>query len=243
MKYIVYVICGLIPVLYGCKSHSFKEPGFLDYELKVEFYNHVKWYYRANLKYPSEEELCQFCWEIINDANDNRYSSFSDFEKADRKNFTGRENLLRYLSLYEKEFSFEKKNKAMDILWKGKKWMRIKLELCEMIKRKPALFTYFYSSGSSYSKDFDYEDCFYKMRKDIRDEYLTDSIEEGRIEPCLLRYDREKGYRMYYPLNRIMRENLYLNKLGCALDTFLLNRNIQMIQFVTNVPEYYLLKK
>lgn len=40
-----------------------------------------------------------------------------------------------------------------------------------------------------------------------------------------------------------IKQNVYLNKLGCALDTFLLNRDVQMIQFVTNLPKDLLSKE
>ena len=92
----------------------------IDYDFKFDLYSHVKWYYRANLKYPSVEELKNFCWKIIDDANDNTFSSFSDFEKSINKKRTGREDLLQYLSMHKDNLSFEIKNKSMDVFWKGK---------------------------------------------------------------------------------------------------------------------------
>lgn len=241
-RFVVYMISGLVLVLYSCKSLTSKENSLPDYDFKFDLYSHVKWYYRANLKYPSIEELYDFCWEIINEANESKYTSFDDFEKATQKNVTGRESLLQHLSLYKDDISFEKKDKLMDILWKGKRWMRIKFELCEMIKEKSYLFTYFYKSPDSYSKDFSYEESFLEMKKEIRDKYLTDSVKQDKFQTCLLRYDTDKGYQVFCPLDSRMEQNAYLSKLGCALDTFLLNRDIQMIQFVINLPEHYLIK-
>ncbi|MCS3203028.1 hypothetical protein [Candidatus Bacteroides intestinigallinarum] len=88
------------------------------------------------MKYPSVEELKNFCWEMIDDANDNTFSSFSDFEKTINNKRTGREDLLRYLSLHKNDILFEVRNKSMNVLWKGKKWMKFKFDLCEMIKRE-----------------------------------------------------------------------------------------------------------
>ena len=93
------------------------------------------------------------------------------------------------------------------------------------------------------SKDFDYEEEFYIIRKEIRDKYVTDTMQRSKFQPCLLRYDRDRGYQLYSPSKSRIKQSIYLNKLGCALDTFLLNRDIQMIQFVTNLPEDYFSKE
>lgn len=242
-RFVVYIFSGVILVLCSCKSLPSKESNLPDYDFKFDLYSHVKWYYRVNLKYPSIEELYDYYWGIINDANGNKYASFNDFEKATQKNMTGRENLLHHLSLYKDDISFEKKDKSMDILWKGKKWMKIKIELCEMIKDKSYLFTYFYKSPDNCSKDFNNEESFLEIKKEIRDKYLTDSVQRSKLQTCLLRYDIDKGYRVFWPSDSRIKQNTYLSKLGCVLDTFLLNRDIQMIQFVINLPEHYLIKK
>ena len=242
MKKIVYVITGLFLVIYSCKSLPSGGGDSIDYDFKFDLYSHVKWYYRANLKYPSVEELKIFCWEMIDDANDNTFSSFSDFEKAINKKRTGREDLLRYLSLHKDDILFEVRNKSMNVLWKGKKWMKFKFDLCEMIKKRSSLFTYFYNSSGYCSKDFDYEEDFYIIRKEIRDKYVTDTVQRSKFQSCLLRYDRDRGYQLCSPSKSRIIQNIYLNKLGCALDTFLLNRDIQMIQFVTNLPKDYFSK-
>ena len=120
--------------------------------------------------------------------------------------------------------------------------MKIKIELCEMIKEKSFLFIYFYKSTNDYDKDFNYEESFLEITKEIRDKYLTDSVQQGKLQTCLLRYDRDKGYQVFCPPDKRISSNTYLSKLGCALDTFLLNRDIQMVQFVTNLPKHYLIK-
>ena len=106
-RFLVYAITGLFLVIYSCKSLPSEGGNSIDYDFKFDLYSHVKWYYRANLKYPSVEELKNFCWKMIDDANDNTFSSFSDFEKSINKKRTGREDLLQYLSMHKDDISFE----------------------------------------------------------------------------------------------------------------------------------------
>ena len=87
-----------------------------------------------------------------------------------------------------------------------------------------------------------YEEDFQKIRKEVRDKCVPDTTLWSEFHTCLLRFDRIKGYQLYYPSKNKIKENIYLKELGCALDTFLLNRNLQMIQFVTNLPQSYLYK-
>lgn len=74
-RFLVYAITGLFLVIYSCKSLPSEGGNSIDYDFKFDLYSHVKWYYRANLKYPSVEELKNFCWKMIDDANDNTFSS------------------------------------------------------------------------------------------------------------------------------------------------------------------------
>lgn len=242
-KLIVYVIGGLVFALYSCRSLTATDTIHPDYEFEYDLYNHVKWYYRATLKYPSIDELYEYYWNIVNETNGNKYLSFDEFDKDTQKNVTGRENLLRNLSLYKDDISFEKNGNSIDVLWKGKKWMKIEFDLSKMIKEKSSLFTYFYNSIGSHYKDFDYEDLFYSIRREVRDKYLTDTSKKDKFKLCLLRYYRDKGYTVYYPSNGEIKQNIYLNKLGCSLDTFLLNHDIQAIQFVISLPESYFVRR
>lgn len=237
------MICSFTFVTYSCKSLHSKDTITPEYDFKYDLYSHVKWYYRANLKYPSVNDLFNYYWKIVNEANNNKFSSYNDFNLATQKNVTGRENLLHNLSLYKDKIAFRNKNKSMDIFLNGRKWMTIEFDLCEMIKEKSPHFTYFYDTSCNHYKDFDYENCFYNIRKEIREDYLTDTLQWSKTHLCLLRYNRDKGYEIYCPSNCVIIQNAYLNKLGCALDTFLLNRDIQMIQFVTNLPDSYFMSK
>ena len=73
-RFLVYAITGLFLVIYSCKSLPSEGGNSIDYDFKFDLYSHVKWYYRANLKYPSVGELKNFCWKIIDVANDNTFS-------------------------------------------------------------------------------------------------------------------------------------------------------------------------
>lgn len=116
----------------------------------------------------------------------------------------------------------------------------IELDLCEMITDNRYKFTYFYNSSGNYRMDFEYEEDFNRIRKEIRDKFMPDTTLYSKYLKCLFRHDRTKGYLIYCPSENKIKENGYLKELGCLLDTFLLNRNIQMIQFVTNLPQSYL---
>ena len=52
-RFLVYAITGLFLVIYSCKSLPSEGGNSIDYDFKFDLYSHVKWYYRANLKYPS----------------------------------------------------------------------------------------------------------------------------------------------------------------------------------------------
>lgn len=242
MKPIIRILLiVLLLVLYSCKSIALYDTS-TDYDFKFDLYSQVKMYFRANLKYPTVNELWDYCWKITNEVNDNTFLSFDDFDKAAYKNVSGREELLQHLSLYKKEISFQFKKGAMFVLWKNKKWFKIEFDLGEMIADNGYKFVYFYDMQGNYSLDFDYEEDFQKIRKEVRDKCVPDTTLWSEFHTCLLRFDRIKGYQLYYLSKNKIKENIYLKELGCALDNFLLNRNLQMIQFVTNLPQSYLYK-
>ena len=60
--------------------------------------------------------------------------------------------------------------------------------------------------------------------KAVLDLSLIHILQRSKFQPCLLRYDRDRGYQLYSPSKSRIKQSIYLNKLGCALDTFLLNR-------------------
>ena len=83
--------------------------------------------FRANLKYPTVNELWNYCWKITNEVNDDTFLSFDDFDKAAYKNVSGREEFLQHLSLYKKEISFQFKKGAMFVFWKNKNGLKLSL--------------------------------------------------------------------------------------------------------------------
>lgn len=104
MKPIIRILLiVLLLVLYSCKSIALYDTS-TDYDFKFDLYSQVKMYFRANLKYPTVNELWDYCWKITNEVNDNTFLSFDDFDKAAYKNVSGREELLQHLSLYKRKF-------------------------------------------------------------------------------------------------------------------------------------------
>ena len=112
--------------LYSCKSIALYDTS-TDYDFKFDLYSQVKMYFRANLKYPTVNELWNYCWKITNEVNDDTFLSFDDFDKAAYKNVSGREEFLQHLSLYKKEISFQFKKGAMFVFWKNKNGLKLSL--------------------------------------------------------------------------------------------------------------------
>ena len=89
MKPIIRILLiVLLLVLYSCKSIALYDTS-TDYDFKFDLYSQVKMYFRANLKYPTVNELWDYCWKITNEVNDNTFLSFDDFDKAAYKNVSG----------------------------------------------------------------------------------------------------------------------------------------------------------
>ena len=63
----------------------------------------------------------------------------------------------------------------MFVLWKNKKWFKIEFDLGEMIADNGYKFAYFYDTQGNYSLDFDYEEDFQKIRKEVRDKCVPDT--------------------------------------------------------------------
>ena len=69
MKPIIRILLiVLLLVLYSCKSIALYDTS-TDYDFKFDLYSQVKMYFRANLKYPTVNELWNYCWKITNEVN------------------------------------------------------------------------------------------------------------------------------------------------------------------------------
>ena len=61
MKPIIRILLiVLLLVLYSCKSIALYDTS-TDYDFKFDLYSQVKMYFRANLKYPTVNELWNYC--------------------------------------------------------------------------------------------------------------------------------------------------------------------------------------
>lgn len=68
MKPIIRILLiVLLLVLYSCKSIALYDTS-TDYDFKFDLYSQVKMYFRANLKYPTVNELWNYCWKITNEV-------------------------------------------------------------------------------------------------------------------------------------------------------------------------------
>lgn len=241
MKNVIFRILILLLCLYSCKS-SFLIFESTDYTLQRFEYDisrYVKLYYTSYLEYPDTEKLWLYCWEITNSANNYRFQSFTDYEKAGPKdtNATGAESFLRFLSNNKKRISLKKEKGKLLVLLNGKEILLINHDYCEMKndqREQHNLYRLFDSLGVSKPIDFDDEKTFYNLRKQIHQKHYSSKPTQESYEKVLLRYDRDRGYKVYC-LSASIDENDYLKELATALDTFLLNRKEQMIQFVTDM--------
>lgn len=228
--------------LSGCNTVLFNAKS-VDYvsSLEYDLFRYVKSYYCIYLEYPSIEELYTYCWGITNSANDFRFQSFADYAKAPKSetNGTGAEDFLCFLSENKTNLTFIEKRGKLQVLWKGRKAFQLDYDYCKMkdnYRDKWKFYCFFDSIDAFTPMSFDDEDTFIRLRKEIYQKYYSDRLLQPSSKTILLRYNRDTGYKVFCPTEVDVYANNYLKELGCALDTFLLNRNVQMIQFITVVP-------
>lgn len=239
MRKIVYILCGFMLVLCSCRSVKLNNVP-LDYNFKYDLYHHIKLFYRVYLRYPTVAELQLFCWEMINEINDNIFTSFDEYENSLTAVAAGHDDLLRCLLSNDDYISFKQATDGLYVLLGGKKWIKIELDVCEMLKSGRYL-TYIYDSvGHNIPIDDAFVDSLYSGMKAIRQKHLPDSIlvdDDARL--CLLRYERNVGYQVYCSPSYGIEQNAHMIELGCFLDTFLLKRNAKTIQIKAVFPQSY----
>lgn len=67
MRRLTFILIGFVLIFCSCRSITLSNDIPADYDFKYDIYSHIRMYFRANLKYPSVDELRNFCWEIINE--------------------------------------------------------------------------------------------------------------------------------------------------------------------------------
>ena len=238
-KIILYILCGFMFVLCSCRSVKLNNVSS-DYNFKYDLYHHIKLFYRVYLRYPTVVELQHFCWEMINEINDNAFTSFDEYESSLTAIAAGHDDLLRCLLSNTDYISFKRATNGLYVLLGGKKWIKIELDVCEMLKNGRYL-TYIYDSvGHEIPIDDGFVDSLYSGMKAICQKHLPDSmLVDDDAQLCLLRYERNVRYQVYCPLNYKIEQNDHMSELGCFLDTFLLKRNAQTIQIATVFPQSY----
>lgn len=239
MRKIVYILCGFMLLLCSCRSVKLNNVPF-DYDFKYDLYHHIKLFYRIYLRYPTVSELQHFCWEMINEINDNAFTSFDEYKNSLTAIAAGHDDLLQCLLSNADYISFKQATDGLYVLLGGKKWIKIELDVCEMLKSGRNL-TYIYDSvGHNIPIDDIFVDSLYSGMKAVRQKHLPDSmLLDDDAQLCLLRYERNVGYQVYCSLNSKIEQNAHMSDLGSFLDTFLLKRNAQTIQIATVFPQSY----
>ena len=239
-----WLIVIMLCINLSCSNDLLFVTGTTNYifrDLAYDVNRYVKLYYCDYLKYPTVDELYTYCWRITNSANDFRFQSFTEFEKVEKMktNGTGVEDLLRFMLKNKTDLAFRQSRGELYVLWKGKKAFRVNYDYCllkDNYRDQWHFYCFFDSVGVAIPMDANAEDSFINLRKNICQKYYFDQELKRASENILLRYNRDTGYKVFCSTKVDIDKNDYLKELGCSLDTFLLNRNIQMIQFITTAP-------
>ena len=240
MKQILIYISTLFLTL-SCTSIKIHKNWYANLQYDVGRYTMD--YYYTYLEYPNVEELSDYCWNLANSANDYRFPSYAEYknEKKSNINGTGVEDFLHFLMNNQKDLSFKPKKGEMAFLWKSKIVLTFDLDYCQLQIEPNQASNFFCLFDSTATHkiivDNDEED-FYILRNNVKQMWLSAHKLDQEVfnTSVLIRYNRKRGYILFCPTDSITSKNSYLEDMGMALDTFLLKRNAEMIQFVTLIP-------
>lgn len=238
MRMLIYIVT--LSLMTGCMSFRVKESE--EQELLYDVHRYVRGYYCIYLQYPTVDELFEYCWNMTNGVNDYRFQSYSEYMKVKEDAYTaGSENILNFLHRNRKDIQFVESNGNLIFYFKSKKMLVFNYDYCSLQKDREMTWEFFHlfdSTGIRRVVNNDEED-FFSMREEVRQEWLLLRDLKPNVfrYPTLLRYSRKTGYTFFCPINPMLHENSYLKNLGVALDTFLLNRNMETIQCVTLIPD------
>ncbi len=228
--------------LCACKSATFdtKLANYSLEDLEYDMYRYVKMYYCQYLTFPSLEELYSYCWDITNSVNGYQYPSFFEYEKAGIRNTNaaGAESFNQFLFYNKNNLTFQEKGEILRILWKKKGLFEMHFDYCEMkndISNLHQFSNYYNSSGVASLIDFDVVDSIYSFERNLLKKYHLDQHPLQKREKLLLRYNINDGYRSLCYTNLDISKNKFLRDLKCVLDTFLLNKNVEMMQLILSV--------
>ena len=213
------------------------------HDLQYDLSRYIKDYYCIYLKYPTVNELCDFCWDIVNSANECRFRTYCEYQNEERLNIngTGAEYLLSFLKENHDNILFQKEGQILVILWQSKLLQTVHLNYCDLINEsynRWNFFSFFDSLGNYKRIDNDEED-FIAMRKKVKQKYQSVDNGQGEIlKPYLIRYDRISKYAFLCPQDSEIASKPYLKDFEILLDSFLLKKKMQMIQFVSFIPPF-----
>lgn len=245
MKKYLLIILFPLSSLFSCKSSlpDSAQANYTSHDAIYDMSRYIKMYYCSYLDYPNIENLHTYCWRITNSANDFHFQSFTDYEKAGKRNTngTGVESLLGFLLKNNQQLVFERKGGTLQILWKSKKFFLLDYDYCKMkddYREQKNFYCLFDSLGVSMPMDFDDEEIFYELRNKTHQKYYPNKQSQP-IKTTILRYNINTGYQSYCLTDISIYKNKYLKELAYALDTFLLNRDMQTIQFIESVENVF----
>lgn len=249
MRKILAII--LLSFMAGCSSVKERSIWYNWYNIQYDAATYIPFYYYTYLRFPNVKELSDYCWNIVNSAYGYRFASYAEYQAEYQQNenkrniyennIGGVEDFFQFLMKNQKELSFKMRKGKMAFYWKSKIVLTFDFDLCELQNERERVWDFFHLFDATETRtiiDIDPSDDFCRMRENVKNTWLADHKQEIQVFDhfVLLRYNRTRGYTLYCPPDSITTENSYLKKLGVALDTFLVNRNVETIQFVTAVP-------
>lgn len=209
-----------------------------DNNFGFDFYRYTRDYYSIYLRYPSKDELLNYCWDMTNIANGERFKNIEEFLSY------GEDDDESFLLFYYRNFDnilFEENDGELYIHYEDGQTMHLNLGYCDVLEHnspKLSLFCHacLFDSLGTIQRIGDADDdvlitLITHFQKSI------DPLYEKKYQRMLLRYNLHSKYRVCCPieLDTIVTNESFKN-LALSLDTFIINRGAETIQFIMTVP-------
>lgn len=226
----------------GCKVSRLAEAKIVESwynDWMYDIYRYTQLYYCRELKYPTYDELWTFCWNLVNSANNYRFSSYEEYENTPNSeiNGMGAEALLHFLSdeNRRKDFSLEKRKDALYFCWKKEAYGKMKVDIPYLIQdagRRTNFYFFYNDRGeASYINDED-QQVLIKGLKDIYKSRYKDEKIYRKGSYVLIRYSSTGNYKLICPKKISSSQYKLLEDLKPSFENILYKNGMREIQYV-----------
>ena len=241
MRYVYLIIASIILVY--CNSCTIgKQVSSMNVEENL--YWRVNDFYDAYLRYPETlDELSDFIWQIVNAEYE--YKSFDLYLKSAPPIFTRDAKTLDFILNNRDKMHMAQKQGRLIITYKHKK-IEIQKNVCKDLEMPLEKSHFIYKLNTCEIFDSDgrimrnyYNDDFIELLTSVKKQYLCKhpNIDVNKLIYSAFRYNKHDGLVMLCPQVKVnIKNNLYLKDLSFSLDTFINERDINIIQFIIGVP-------